>query len=97
MKGQTNNPNGRPKGSKNKISSETKELIAKFVNDNFDSIMKDLKKLKPAERVSAFINLLKFIVPPARDKETNEETTSVMNNLINRLFQDNTKQPDNKL
>lgn len=85
-KGTTNNPNGRPKGATNKTTRKTKELIAKFIDENFESIMKDLKVLEPKDRVTAFISLLKYIVPPARDQEAEEETANAVNSLISRLF-----------
>lgn len=85
-KGTTNNPNGRPRGAVNKATKKTKELIAKFVDENFDSIMKDLKVLEPKDRVAAFISLLKYVVPPARDQEAEEERADAVKSLINRLF-----------
>lgn len=85
-KGKTNNPNGRPKGAVNKTTKKTKELIAKFVDENFTTIMEDLKVLEPKDRVAAFINLLKYVVPPARDQEAQDETTDAISNLVKRLF-----------
>ena len=85
-KGQTNNPNGRPVGSTNRVTRKTKELIALFVEENFKDIMEDLKQLDAKDRVQAFINLLKFVVPPARDKEAEEETNNAVAVLIKRLF-----------
>lgn len=85
-KGQTNNPGGRPKGAKNKITSQTKELIIDIINDNIPQLKKDLKELKPNERISALLGLLKFVVPVAKDKEMDEETNNTLNTLINRLF-----------
>lgn len=84
-KGTTNNPFGRPKGATNKLARKTRELIAKFVDENFDTIMKDLKDLEPKDRVGAFINLLRYVVPPARD-EADEETANAVTSLISRLF-----------
>lgn len=85
-KGKTNNPNGRPKGSGNQINSQTKELIQKFISENFDTIMKDFKELEPKDRISSFLNLMKFVVPPARDTDADLQTASTVNELINRLF-----------
>ena len=34
VKGRTNNPNGRPKGSPNKSTEMARQAIAKFVDDN---------------------------------------------------------------
>lgn len=88
QKGQTNNPNGRPVGSTNKVSRKTKELIALFVEENFSEIMDDLKQLEPKDRVQAFINLLKYVIPPARDEKAEEETANTVGLLIRRLFPD---------
>lgn len=85
-KGETNNPNGRPRGSKNKINPVTRELLEKFVTENFEENMQDLLKLKKKDKVNAFISLLKYLVPTARDKEAEEENTKLVNNLIERLF-----------
>ena len=84
--GKTNNPGGRPKGAKNKITTQTKELIVDIINDNIPQLKKDLQKLKPAERITALIGLLKYVVPVAKDKEAEEQTNSTLNTLINRLF-----------
>lgn len=85
-KGKTNNPNGRPKGSGNQINSQTKELIQKFISENFDTIMKDFKELEPKDRIASFLNLMKFVVPPARDTAADQQTNDTVNELINRLF-----------
>lgn len=85
-KGITNNPGGRPKGSKNKITTQTKELIVEIINENIPQLQKDLKKLKPNERINALLGLLKYVVPIAKDKESEEQTNNTLNTLINRLF-----------
>ena len=87
IKGHTNNPNGKPKGTKNKITYKTRELIAAFVEENFDDVMKTLNILDPKDRVAAFINLMKFVVPPARDVEADQDAKSAMSDFISRLFQ----------
>lgn len=87
IKGHTNNPNGKPKGTKNKITYKTKELIAAFVEENFDSVMKEFKILDSKDKVSTFINLMKFVVPPARDVEADQDAKSAMSDFISRLFQ----------
>ena len=43
--GMTNNKNGRPPGSQNKISSELRIKITGFLDTNFDVIVKDFEKL----------------------------------------------------
>lgn len=70
--GQTNNPNGRPKGSKNVVSAEIKEKIAGYLNNNFETFEADLGKLnkKPHIRAKLFIEAAKLIIPrPVSDEE----------------------------
>lgn len=62
-KGQTNNPNGRPGGSKNKCTEEIRELIIDFLSNNFDKIRDDFSSLEPKERIKFYIQLLAYGVP----------------------------------
>jgi hypothetical protein len=69
-KGQTNNPNGRPVGSKNKVSLATKERIVEFVEKDFDAYVREVRKLKGYPRVKAMTELIKLVVPrPMSDEE----------------------------
>ena len=69
--GMTNNKNGRPPGSQNKISSELRIKITGFLDTNFDVIVKDFEKLSPRDRVKFYNDLLQFSVP--RLQSTNLE------------------------
>lgn len=63
MKGKTNNPNGRPKGVPNKTTTDLRQWITGFIEDNRDQIKKDWLKLEPKERVILFEKLLKYSLP----------------------------------
>ena len=75
-KGKTNNPNGRPKGSKNKISYDIRKAIfekvgnATFVN----SLFADIKKVDDDEkRAKLKLELVKLFVPrPLNEDETKD-------------------------
>ena len=60
MKGKTNNPNGRPVGSKNKVTAGLRERINDFLNDNWKDLQADFKKLEPKERLMFYEKLLQF-------------------------------------
>ena len=72
-KGRTNNPNGRPKGSQNKITLEVKELIQELFYSNHDQLKDDFKQLDAKDRVKFMIDLLPFIVPKIKSIEMIEE------------------------
>jgi hypothetical protein len=54
---------GRSKGTPNRTTAETKELLQKIVNKEIDSLSSLLAKLEPNERVNALAKLLPYIVP----------------------------------
>lgn len=86
--GQTNNPNGRPKGAKNKVQLATKERIAEYVEEDFDNFVKEIKKLPISARVKAKIELIKLVVPrPLADEE--KEAFNTQSVLFKRLSQPN--------
>tara|TARA_R110000796_G_scaffold26372_1_gene73371 strand:- start:67 stop:375 length:309 start_codon:yes stop_codon:yes gene_type:complete len=66
-------PTGRPKGSKNKLSSENKELILKVVNGYFDSetLADDVSMITPKERLDVMSKLHSLTAP----KETQADVT----------------------
>lgn len=86
--GRTNNPNGRPKGAKNKVQLATKERIAEYVEEDFDNFVKEIKKLPVKDRVKAKIELIKLVVPrPLADEE--KEAFNTQSVLFKRLSQPN--------
>lgn len=62
-KGKTNNPNGRPPGSKNKNTKQLREWVTGFIDANTSQIEKDWKQLEPKDRITAFQQLLKYSLP----------------------------------
>jgi hypothetical protein len=62
------NLNGRPRGAKNKITSEVKELINQLASDLFQSI--DVNELKPTDKVRLFTGILPYIIPKKAEIDT---------------------------
>jgi hypothetical protein len=63
MKGTTNNPNGRPPGKANKVTTEIRELFTKLLRENIEGMQADLEALEPKERLRSIIDLSKFVIP----------------------------------
>ncbi|HUZ58682.1 MAG TPA: hypothetical protein VMU83_07865 [Hanamia sp.] len=63
MKGKTNNPSGRPKGVPNKTTTDLRQWINNFIDDNREQIKKDWNSLEPKDRIFLFEKLLKYSLP----------------------------------
>ena len=62
--GQSGNPGGRKKGTKNKTTTTDLRLwINQFIDDNREQMQKDWKALEPRERILMFEKLLKYSLP----------------------------------
>lgn len=87
-KGRTNNPNGRPKGSKDKATSRAREAIANFVDNRANQIdgwLEEIYKEHGAkDALEAFYKFVEFHVPKqARTEIGNfeDEELKVINTL----------------
>lgn len=61
--GTVNNPNGRPKGSQNKVTSDLKELVKDFLHTKQADFKEAFESLDPTEKVKAYTALLKYAIP----------------------------------
>ncbi len=62
-KGKTNNPNGRPKGVKNKITQDTKEWVKEILEKLRPQLENDLRELDAVERWRIVEKLLPYVLP----------------------------------
>ena len=90
-KGHTGNPKGRPKGKPNKLTSTVREWIAELIDSNRDQVEKDLKALKPIERVQMIERLMQYVVPKQQAVSAaidfSQLTDSQLDEVVNRLTQ----------
>jgi hypothetical protein len=63
QKGTSGNIKGKPKGSVNKATTELRQWITAFINENKDQLQDDWKQLDPKDRIILFERLLKYSLP----------------------------------
>lgn len=83
---------GRSKGTPNRTTAETKDLLQKIVGKELDKLGKILEQLEPIERVNAISKLLPYILPKQsevavtnKDEMTPEQRTQRIKELKEKL------------
>jgi hypothetical protein len=73
-KGQSGNPNGRPKGTTNKISAEHREYLRKLLlgKKRKQKLELELDTLKGKEYLKFYIALMQYIIPKPATAELKE-------------------------
>jgi hypothetical protein len=79
-KGKTNNPNGRPKGSKNRTTKEARELLESILFgqiDNINEALDTIRELDPPKYLDACSKLFTYVLPKKNDITTDGERISI--------------------
>ena len=97
-KGQSGNPNGRPKGSVNVAREKVKRIISDFVSSEFvpEKIQDMMKELTAKEKFDVIIKLISFVVPKPRDEEDVKSDAEYRARLLDILTNRNTKEEDDE-
>lgn len=77
-KGKSGNPNGRPEGAKNKITTELRDFLGGFLNENKEKFMQDAKKLDPFSFTKLYLESMQFVSPKLKQTEIKDTTTLEM-------------------
>jgi len=73
IKGQTGNPNGRPKGSQNKTTADLRELLKRFVIDNYEQFLCVLKAVSPELRCTLWLKAMLHLLPKAEPEREEQQ------------------------
>jgi hypothetical protein len=93
QKGQSGNPNGRPRGARNKVNALLRDRINDFLGDNFETLSKDIMELPIRDRIKCMMDLIPYVV--AREvagevdlsKLTDEQLDRLAEHLVNKQKQ----------
>ena len=93
-KGNTNNPNGRPKGKPNRSTEELRKVLHNFIDENTEKLQADFDQLEPKERLIYLEKLLAHVLPkPIASLDQLSE--SDLDILLERLKNQNNEQQEN--
>ena len=86
QKGATNNPSGRPPGSRNKRGSELKEWIKQLLDSNRETFEADLMKCEPSQRLMIMDKLMSYVLPKMQSVDATVAISEEYN-ALERLLQ----------
>ena len=95
-KGQTNNPNGRPKGTPNKVTKDIREAYKEFVENNVDKFQSWIDKVaetNPAKALELTASLSEYFLPKLSRTEADITTKG---ESLNKPIIEFTKENKNK-
>jgi hypothetical protein len=81
--GESGNPNGRPKGSENKVTTEIRQAYADLIHGNLDNItmwLQEVADRDPQKAIDLLIKLSPFVLPKKTELHTPEDWKPI--NLI---------------
>lgn len=63
QKGHTGNPNGRPKGTPNKVTTDLRAWVNDILSNGKERFNEYLEQLPPDEYIRTFTTLLNYVLP----------------------------------
>lgn len=85
---------GRPKGAKNKINGQMRDLIQQLFDDNFETIQEDLESLEPKDRLKFLSDLMPYLLPKLQSTTYSQKldldnmSEEDLDLLINRIVEE---------
>lgn len=92
----SNNPFGRPLGSKNKVPNKVKELLENWSIDEFEGFKKDYKQMDPTERAKLYERVSSKFLPRPMNEEEAKANKDFGAELMRRMFGGKKKDEDNE-
>lgn len=78
-KGQTNNPSGRPSGTKNKKTLEWEALGEAITSKHAERLNIELAKLEGKEFIQSYAQILEYFKPKLQRTELKSENKTTLN------------------
>lgn len=87
---------GRQKGTPNKVTANVKEWLSTLIDKNRKQIEKDIKALKPRERLAIIEKFMQYVVPKQQAVSTNVNFERLTDSQLDTLIDELTKEVEDE-
>ncbi|HRG19195.1 MAG TPA: hypothetical protein PLP39_08900 [Flavobacterium lutivivi] len=84
--GMTNNKNGRPIGAGGKIATDLRSKINQIIENNIETIQKDIDSLESKDRLLIFEKLLKYALPTLQAQSIEIDLNSLSDSQLEQII-----------
>lgn len=74
------------KGVPNRSTTTLRQYVQALLDDNYEQIAQDLKKLKPKERVDAWCRLLEYALPKLQRSEMSIDISKLSDDQVDQML-----------
>ena len=86
-KGESGNPEGRPKGSKDRAGQKAKDWILEFLDNDSELAAADWERLRPRERWQIRTKLFDYVTPKMRSTDLNMTIDNMSDEQIDEMLE----------
>jgi len=86
-KGQSGNPNGRPKGSKNKNTQTMQTIYSRALQENECKFRKELAKLEGYQFCQIYLKMTEYVAPKVSKVEQTLDFSRMSDAEVDELFE----------
>jgi len=92
QQGQSGNPEGRPKGAKNRTSEQLRDALLAFISQNIEDLQTAYDSLKPTEKLRFFNDVLKHVIsPPIIPEKLSESQLEQLHEYLKTFYDEQKK------
>lgn len=86
-KGQSGNPSGRPRGSKNKLSADLRDSVSQFLSGEFEHLKSKLGRMDTRDRMRFFTELLPYALPRLQSTSLEKNFEAMTNEQLDEIIE----------
>ena len=86
LPGQSGNPAGRPKSTKNKVPTDLRQRLRLFMDSNFDGVNAAFNRLDDAQKVQYYIRLLPYVVPALKESDVKISVDNLTDDQLHQVI-----------